>query len=230
MENIYEAHLISTEKNSRLCFSTSSKLYYDKRTEYNHLNNQILIIVSNKKIKEFFPQIVLEKLVNGSYELFQIDHVNEIDRENQKMIVASSSKQLTPNNWIDLSENEWLIATYNRFNAMPNNIQFETQRVWPYGTDYDDADNFFDEIVKYPSGEVKLVKPYLWDRMMKDNWKYPESHYEYKKEQEQLFTEKELRNIAVDFAYYVHISKQGDVSSEKHKRIFDEWYNNKFKK
>jgi PBP1b-binding outer membrane lipoprotein LpoB len=35
----------------------------------------------------------------------------------------------------------------------------------------------------------------------------------------------ELRSFAVDFAYYIHITKQGDVSHEKSKQLFDDWFN-----
>lgn len=33
-----------------------------------------------------------------------------------------------------------------------------------------------------------------------------------------------LRGIAVDFAYYLHVTKQSACSHEKQKNIFDEWY------
>jgi hypothetical protein len=41
------------------------------------------------------------------------------------------------------------------------------------------------------------------------------------------FTYKEMRAFSVDFAYYIHLEKLGDCSSEKHKELFDEWVKNK---
>lgn len=38
---------------------------------------------------------------------------------------------------------------------------------------------------------------------------------------------KEMRAFAVDFAYYIHIKKLGDLSHEKHKELFDEWVKEK---
>jgi len=40
-------------------------------------------------------------------------------------------------------------------------------------------------------------------------------------------TKEELRNISVDFAYYIHLNKLGDCSHEKHKEIFEEWIEQK---
>lgn len=37
------------------------------------------------------------------------------------------------------------------------------------------------------------------------------------------YSYKELQKFAVDFAYHIHLTKQGDLSSEKHKELFDEW-------
>lgn len=41
------------------------------------------------------------------------------------------------------------------------------------------------------------------------------------------YTYKEMRAFAVDFAYYIHIKKLGDLSHEKHKELFDEWVKEK---
>lgn len=35
---------------------------------------------------------------------------------------------------------------------------------------------------------------------------------------------KELRSFAVDFSYYLHITKQADCSHEKQKQLFDDWF------
>ncbi len=45
------------------------------------------------------------------------------------------------------------------------------------------------------------------------------------KYQDGMYAEKELTGIAVDFAYYLHVSKQSDCSSEKQKELFFEWIN-----
>ncbi len=41
------------------------------------------------------------------------------------------------------------------------------------------------------------------------------------------YTYKEMRAFAVDFTYYIHIKKLGDLSHEKHKELFDEWVKEK---
>lgn len=41
--------------------------------------------------------------------------------------------------------------------------------------------------------------------------------------EDRLFTYKEMRSKAVDFAYYIHLQKLGDCSHEKHKQLFDEY-------
>ena len=41
------------------------------------------------------------------------------------------------------------------------------------------------------------------------------------------FTIKEVRSFAVDFAYYIHLNKLGDLSHEKHKELFDDWVKSK---
>lgn len=40
---------------------------------------------------------------------------------------------------------------------------------------------------------------------------------------EQVFNYKELRAFSVDFAMYLHLTKQTNCSHEKHKELFDEW-------
>lgn len=41
------------------------------------------------------------------------------------------------------------------------------------------------------------------------------------------YSYQELRAFSVDFAYFIHLSKKGNCSHEKHKQLFDEWVKDK---
>lgn len=45
-------------------------------------------------IPEKYPQIVVEKLTTGNYDLWQIDTPNDIDKKNQYVIIATTDEKL----------------------------------------------------------------------------------------------------------------------------------------
>lgn len=52
------------------------------------------VLVGESEIKEVYPQIVVEKLIDGSWVLFQVDSINDIDRANQKVIITQDTEEL----------------------------------------------------------------------------------------------------------------------------------------
>ena len=50
------------------------------------------VLVGEGEIKEVYPQIVVEKLIDGSWVLFQVDSINDIDRANQKVIITQDTE------------------------------------------------------------------------------------------------------------------------------------------
>jgi len=124
--------------------------------------NQHIIITSDEEIKEVFPQIVLEKLVNGTHELFQLDSIHEIDKENQKVIVATTNK-LLPISWIDPSKHEWLLGWYNKQREMPKK---EMPKEVKFEMEFDEHKAFNKasmvwNIKTSSEGEVCLLEPKL---------------------------------------------------------------------
>ena len=56
------------------------------------LDSGLYWVDPNAPVEENFPQVVMEKLVNGMYHLWALDNVNDIDRSCQSVIIAQSVK------------------------------------------------------------------------------------------------------------------------------------------
>jgi hypothetical protein len=55
---------------------------------------QHLYFTTDEEIEKKFPQIVMEKLIDGTHSLFQIDNANDIDVKTQRKIIASTDPKL----------------------------------------------------------------------------------------------------------------------------------------
>lgn len=105
----FKVVMVPTDK-SKLALVGGSLTYLEvinadpfEKTEF--CKPQNIYVVAKTEIKEVYPQIVIEKFNDGTLNLWQVDNINDIDKDNQFNIIASTDnridKPFIPNSYIN---------------------------------------------------------------------------------------------------------------------------------
>lgn len=116
----YKLVMLPTEKASKIWIDNDTKklVYGIYSLNSNNCINQRLYITSNQEITKDCKWYI------DDTNTVRENVVNDIDywaaRKDYKEIIASSDKSITPNSWIDLLSNDWIIDEYNKNKVLPD--------------------------------------------------------------------------------------------------------------
>ncbi len=219
-----QVHLVPTSDNGAVWIGRNTLNLYKQgegEANFNDANPKHLYFTSDEEIKEEFPQIVLEKLTTGLWEPFQLDNVNDIDRDNQRRIIATTDTKLwlaigitgtIPNNFI-----EFYVKEYNKGNKI--------EKLWLEQTTIALYNQRFYEYVENDC-EVEIAINKEWFTFTDKLKLNSDGSVIWKIEEEKMYTREELVIIANDYGKECY--REGFTGEIR--TTIDEWINQKYPK
>lgn len=116
-----------------------------------------LYVVYKEKIEEVYPQIVVEQLADGSFSLWQIDNIHDIDEATQYKIAASTENMITPKTMLSKQTIKDIIEYFNATGKLPNiHIKMFAELTEGWIPTYSDPDNQIGHPPAEPTGNYLM--------------------------------------------------------------------------